>query len=75
MAGPGASGPAGRARCPNPIIGLAADVVESKDEKTGMQKAQRAISALETAFTQKTFLTGLEELGGVLKDPLRFGAR
>lgn len=55
------------------IIGLAADSVEATHEKKKTEMAMKAVSALEAAFTQKTFLTGMEDIGGILKDPIQYG--
>lgn len=55
------------------IIGLAADSVEATHEKKKIDMAMKAVAGLEAAFTQKTFLTGMEDIGGILKDPIRYG--
>jgi hypothetical protein len=53
------------------IIGMAADLVETKDEQTEADMVRKIVGSIGVNITNKTFLKGLSDFTGAIHDPIR----
>jgi hypothetical protein len=57
------------------IMGMAADLVETKDERTQSDLVKKIVGSVGQNFTNKTFLKGLSDATGALHDPQQFAGQ
>jgi len=55
------------------IIGMAADLMETKDEQAQSDIVKKIVGSIGVNLTNKTFLKGLSDFTGAIHDPIRAG--